>query len=70
MSNGSSSSAAMQVVTGTVIALGLATVLWVVLTRRTTTFGMDPQVEIDKRIDSLEVSLNRLQDVFGQTVGG
>lgn len=55
-----------EIVAGTLLVAGLATVWWMVSRRATRV--VDPQVEIDRRIDDLENSLSRLQDVFGHAI--
>ena len=57
-----------QIVAGTLLVAGLVAVLWIVSRRVIPT--IDPQTEIDRRINDLESSLSRLQDVYGQAVGG
>lgn len=62
-------SSAAQVVTGALVTLGVAAVVWVLLGRRAGS-RLDPQIEIDRRIDELENSLTHLQDAFGHAIGG
>ena len=62
-------SVVVQLVTGALVLAGLAAVLWLAASRRAVTI-VDPQAEIDRRIDDLEQSLSRLQDVFGQAASG
>ena len=47
--------------------IGAATVLWMVFSHRRGRM-LDPQAEIDRRINDLEDSLSHLQDIFGQAV--
>ena len=54
-----------EIVAGTLLVAGLAAVWWMVARRGRV---VDPQVEIDRRIDDLEHSLSHLQDVFGHAV--
>ena len=60
---------AASIVTGALVVVGLAAVLWMVVSRRTIS-DLDPQAEIDRRINDLEHSLSRLQEVFGQAIRG
>ena len=62
-------SVVVQLVTGALVLAGLAAVLWLAASRRDSP-TVDPQAEIDRRIDDLEQSLSRLQDVFGQPASG
>lgn len=59
----------VQIASGTLLIAGLAAVLWIAATRRGTA-SLNPQDEIDRRINDLEHSLTRLQDVFGQSSSG
>lgn len=54
-----------EIVAGTLLVAGLATVWWLVARRART---VDPQAEIDRRINDLEHSLSHLQDAFTQVV--
>jgi len=49
-------------VTGTLFIAGVAALVWIVSHHTKST--PDPQAEIDRRINDLEDSLSRLQDVF------
>ena len=60
---------AVQIVTGTLVVAGLAAVVWTVLARRNDVL-VDPQAEIDRRIQDLEGSMSRLQDVIADTARG
>jgi len=55
-----------EIAAGALLVAGLAAVWWMVSRRAAP--EVDPQVEIDRRINDLESSLTRLQDVFGQAV--
>ena len=63
---GSSLAFVAQVVTGTLVISGFAALVWMMSRHHTST--IDPQTEIDKRINDLEDSLSRLQDVFGSAI--
>jgi len=56
-----------QIATGVLAVIGTATVLWMIFSRRRAR-TLDPQLEIDRRINELEDSLSRLQDGFGHVV--
>lgn len=64
---GSSLAFVAQIVTGTLLVAGVAALVWA-LSRHSTSAIIDPQAEIDKRINNLEDSLSRLQDVFGHAI--
>ncbi len=68
MSTMSKCCTATQVVTGVLVAAGVAALVWVALSRRHAE-EVDPLTEADRRIDALEDSLRRLHDSFGQAVG-
>ena len=58
---------APKVITGLLIGAGLAAALWLLFFRRDA--QPDPLTEVDRRIDELDSSLSRLQDVFSQQNG-
>jgi len=57
-----------EVVAGTLLVAGITAVWWFLSHRAVPV--VDPQAEIDRRIDDLEHSLTHLQDAFGQVVRG
>ena len=63
---GSSRALIAQIVTGTLFIAGVAALVWIVSHHTKST--PDPQAEIDRRINDLEDSLSRLQDVFGHAL--